>query len=185
MGCKNEVKNVVNHSTDPETTPTIASSKVMTLVSDSGVTKYRISAERWDIYDESKVPSWKFPQGLHMEQFDSDFKVVATFDCDSAIYLKQQKLWRFMSNVRSWNSKNELILTNELYWNQNDKKVYSDSFIHIEQPERVLEGFGFVSNEQLTTYTLKRPMGIFPVEEEKRKARRDSLAAVRDTASLM
>ena len=85
-----------------------------------------------------------------------------------------------MGNVRSWNTKNELILTNDLYWDQNNKKVYSDSFIHIEQPERILEGFGFISNEQLTTYTLKRPMGIFPVDEEKRKARaarRDSLAA--------
>ena len=176
---------MVNQSTDPETTPTVASSKVTTLVSDSGVTKYRITAEKWDIYDESKVPSWKFPNGLHLEQFDNTFKVVATFDCDSALYLKNAKLWKFMSNVRSWNTKKELILSNELYWDQNDKKVYSDSFIHIEQPERILEGYGFVSNERLTTYTLKRPMGIFPVDDEKRKARHDSLAAARDTITIM
>ena len=75
-----------------------------------------------------------------------------------------------MGNVRSWNIKKELILTNEMYWDQNNKKVYSDSFIHIERPDRVLEGYGFVSNEQLTTYNLKRPMGIFPIDEERRKA---------------
>ena len=178
IGCKNEVKNVVSHSTDPDMTPTVLTTKITTLVSDSGVTKYRITSERWDIYDESDIPSWKFPTGLFLEQFDPNLEIEATFECDSATYLKNSKLWRFMGNVRSWNVKNELILTNELYWDQKNKKVYSDSFIHIEQPERVLEGFGFISNEQMTTYTLKRPMGIFPVDEERRKARRDSLSAL-------
>jgi hypothetical protein len=89
--------------------------------------------------------------------------------------------------VRSSNTRKEIILTNELYWDQNLKKVYSDSFIHIEQPERILEGFGFESNERLTTYKLKRPMGIFPVDEESRKSRaaqRDSLNALQADSAL-
>lgn len=179
LSCKDEVKSVVKHSTDPETTPTVLTTDITTLVSDSGVTKYRITSKRWDIYDESETPNWKFPTGIYLEQFDQTLKTVATFECDSATYLKNSKLWHFIGNVRSWNTKKELILTNDLYWDQKNKKVYSDSFIHIEQPERVLEGYGFVSNEQLTTYTLKRPMGIFPVDEESRKtraAKRDSLA---------
>ena len=180
ISCKDEVKSVVSHPTDPETTPTILTTGITTLVSDSGVTKYRITSERWDIYDESVIPCWKFPTGLYLEQFDRDLKTAATFECDSATYMRDSKLWHFVGNVRTWNTKKELILTNDLYWDQKNKKVYSDSFIHIEQPERILEGYGFVSNEQLTTYTLKRPMGIFPIDEESRKARaarRDSLAS--------
>lgn len=171
IGCKDEVKNVTDRSTDPETTPTVLTKEITTLVSDSGVMKYRITSERWDIYDESQMPSWKFPQGLYLEQFDSDLNVAANFRCDSATYLKNSKLWRFMGNVRTWNIRKELILTNEMYWDQKSKKVYSDSFIHIERPDRVLEGYGFESNEQLTTYRLKRPMGIFPIDEERRNAR--------------
>ncbi len=173
ISCKDEVKSVIKHSTDPETTPTVLTTEITTLVSDSGVTKYRITAQRWDIFDESKTPCWKFPEGIYLEQFDTTLNIEATFRCDSATYLKDKKLWHFMGNVRSFNIRNEKFLTNELYWNQNDKKVYSDSFIHIERPDRVLEGFGFTSNEQLTTYTLKRPMGIFPIED-KNKANNDS-----------
>lgn len=182
LSCKNEVKSVIQQSTNPEVTPTMLTTDITTLVSDSGVTKYRITSQRWEMYDESDTPNWVFPKGLFLEQFDSTLKVEATFECDSARYLKNSKLWRFMGNVRSWNTKNDLILTNELYWDQNKKKVYSDSFIHIEQPERTLEGYGFESNERLTTYKLKRPMGIFPVNEENKKsnsARRDSLNALR------
>ena len=182
FSCKNEVKSVIEHSTDPNITPTMLTTDITTLVSDSGVTKYRISSKRWEMFDESDTPKWKFPQGIYLEQFDTTLKVEATFECDSAIYYKDSKLWRFIGNVRSWNTKKELILTNELFWDQNKKQVYSDSFIHIEQPERTLEGYGFESNERLTTYKLKRPMGIFPVDEESRKsrsARRDSLEAIR------
>ena len=159
IGCKDEVKSVVQQSTDPKTTPTMLTTDITTLVSDSGVTKYRITSERWEMYDE----------------------------CDKAIYLKNSKLWHFIGNVRSSNTRKEIILTNELYWDQNLKKVYSDSFIHIEQPERILEGFGFESNERLTTYKLKRPMGIFPVDEESRKSRaaqRDSLNALQADSAL-
>ncbi|MBE6310048.1 MAG: LPS export ABC transporter periplasmic protein LptC [Bacteroidales bacterium] len=187
FSCKNEVKSVIQQSTDPEVTPTMLTTDITTLVSDSGVTKYRITSQRWEMYDESDTPNWVFPKGLFLEQFDSTLKVEATFECDSARYLKNSKLWQFMGNVRSWNTKKDLILTNELYWDQNKKKVYSDSFIHIEQPERILEGYGFESNERLTTYKLKRPMGIFPVNEENRKsssARRDSLNALRADSTL-
>ncbi len=184
-GCKNEVKSVVANPIDTLAVPNVLTTDITSLVSDSGITKYRIVAKRWDIYDEGDTPKWTFPNGLYLEQFDTTLAVEATFQCDSAIFLKNDKLWRFMSNVRSWNTKKEIILTNELYWDQNRKKVYSDSFIHIEQPERILEGYGFESNERLTTYRLKRPMGIFPVDDAKRggSARRDSINCVNEDES--
>lgn len=181
VGCKDEVKSVIKHSTDPETTPTILTNEITTLVSDSGVTKYRITSEQWNIFDESKNPNWTFPKGLYLEQFDSLLKVESTFQCDSAIFWKNTKLWKFTGNVRVWNIRKELILTNELYWNQRDKKVFSDSFIHIETVDKVIEGYGFESNERLTTYSLNKPMGIFPVDEERmsQRNRADSLAVDR------
>ncbi|MDE6715240.1 MAG: LPS export ABC transporter periplasmic protein LptC, partial [Muribaculaceae bacterium] len=41
--CSEEKKEVVELETDPETTPTIITENVLTLVSDSGVTQYRIT----------------------------------------------------------------------------------------------------------------------------------------------
>ena len=40
--------------------------------------------------------------------------------------------------------------------------MYSDSFIHIERSDRIIEGYGFESNEQMTDYVIRRPSGIFP-----------------------
>ncbi|MDE5919161.1 MAG: LPS export ABC transporter periplasmic protein LptC, partial [Duncaniella sp.] len=67
------------------------------------------------------------------------------------------------------NVMNEKFLTEQLFWNQRQRKLYSDSFIHIETSDKVLEGYGFDSNEQLTRYSIRKVSGIFPANAFKRK----------------
>lgn len=180
VACRDEVKSVVEHDTDPETTPTMTTDSVYTLVSDSGITKYRITAQLWLMYEEAKKPFWRFPQGLMLEQFDSVFNVAASIICDSATYFKDDQLWRLDGNVNIETARNELILTNQLFYSQRRNEIYSDSFVHIEKADRVIEGYGFVSNDRMTTYSLDSVSGIFPIEERAsspRRAAADSTAA--------
>lgn len=173
--CSEEKKEIVNRETDPEKVPSVISHDVMTLISDSGITQYRISAKRWDIFEEAKEPFWTFPEGLFLEKFDKNFKTEASIKSDSAKYFKDDQLWRLDGNVTIVNTNGELILTRQIFWDQLKKKVYSDSFIHIEKKNRIIEGYGFNSNEQMTKYELNRVSGIFPVEDFKHK--NDSTAA--------
>lgn len=166
IGCRDEVKSVVHKDIGADV-PTVISRNVKTLISDSGVTQYRITTKIWYIFSEAEKPYWFFPDGLYLEQFDKDFKTAASIQCDSAKYFEDTKIWRLDGNVRIWNINKELILTNQLFWSQREQKVYSDSFIHIEKADRTLEGYGFVSNERMTTYTLNRPSGIFPYDEDR------------------
>ncbi|MEF9923057.1 MAG: LPS export ABC transporter periplasmic protein LptC [Muribaculaceae bacterium] len=176
FGCKQELKDVVKRETDPDKVPTVVTRDITTLISDSGVTQYKITSKIWYIYQEAKKPYWKFPKGLFIEKFDEKFKTDASIRCDSATYFKDEQLWRLDGHVTIKNVKKELILTQQLFWDQRLQKVYSDSFIHIEKSDRIIEGYGFVSNERMTTYTLQHPMGIFPVPE------RAPGASVRDTS---
>ena len=43
VACKDEVKSVVKHPTDPEKVPTMLTRNVQTVISDSGHTRYRIT----------------------------------------------------------------------------------------------------------------------------------------------
>ena len=165
---KDELKDVVKHATG-ENTPTMVTKNVTTLISDSGITQYRITTPLWLMYEQAEAPFWNFPDGIKLEEFDLKFKVAASVRCDSAIYYKVKQLWELNGNVRIQNIRQELILTNQLFWDQRNQEIYSDSFIHIEQPSRVLEGYGFKSNERLTTYNINQVSGIFPVEEKKTK----------------
>ena len=61
----------------------------------------------------------------------------------------------------------ERFFTEEIYWNQQKRSIYSDSAIHIERADRIIEGVGFVSNEAMTQYTIRHTTGIFPINQSK------------------
>lgn len=159
---------------DGNVTPTMVTDSVNSFISDSGITRYHMIAPIWLMFDEADDPFWIFPQGLDLERYDDRMNVNATITADSAKYFSKRKLWRLDGNVRMRNLDGDKFLTQQLFWDQRNHKVYSDSFIHIERSERILEGYGFTSNEQITAYTIRRPTGIFPTDGFER--RRDSIA---------
>ncbi|MDE6490482.1 MAG: LPS export ABC transporter periplasmic protein LptC [Muribaculaceae bacterium] len=150
---------------DGNVTPTLVTDDVSTLISDSGYTRYHLVTQKWLMFENADEPNWKFPSGLFLEKYDDDMNQDATIVSDSATYFSAKKLWRLDGNVRMRNTAGDRFLTQQLFWDQNAHSVYSDSFIHIERADRTIEGYGFVSNEQMTTYTITDPTGIFPVSD--------------------
>ncbi len=161
-GCREETKVNVASTLKPERMPTMATRDISTLISDSGVTQYRIVAPLWEVYDNIDEPYWRFPEGVYLRKYNRKFKVIATVAADSARYFKNERLWRLDGNVEITKEPKELFLSQRVFWDQARGRVYSDTFIHIENATHVLEGTGFVSNENFTQYRVTRPTGIFP-----------------------
>ena len=152
--------------TERDSLPVMATYGVRSFISDSGVTRYRIDAEEWMIYDRKKPSHWAFEKGIHLEQFDSVGHVDASIDSDTAYYFDKEKLWKLMGDIRIKNNKGERFNTELLYWDQAQEKVYSDRFIRIEQEDRIIMGNGFTSNQQMTVYEISNIEGIIYVDED-------------------
>ncbi len=161
--CRHEKKIDVAASLRPEKMPTMVTTDVSTLISDSGVTQYKIVTPVWYIYDNVDTPYWNFPKGIYLRKYDRKFKVIATIAADSARYFSAERLWRLEGNVEMTKSPRDVFLSERLFWDQGRRKIYSDTFIHIENETHTLEGTGFVSNDRLTVYRVLKPTGIFPV----------------------
>ena len=146
--------------------PTMTTHDVMTIISDSGIPQYRLVGPVWYVYDNLDTPIWILPGGPYLEKFDKDFNIIFTVACDSAVNNRLTSEWLLMGNVEYRQEPGTLILTQELRWNQRDGTVKSDSFIHLEQPGKVIEGYGFdgrtSSGGGLTEYVLRRPKGVLP-----------------------
>lgn len=158
---------------DPETSPTMFTDSVETLISDSGYVRYKIIAPVWYVYGEAKEPNWKFSEGMYMEMYDDTFAITTTAVCDSAVYLQDRRLWEFVGNVRMINRDGDRFMTQHMYWDTYTHKLRSDSFMHIEQPARVIEGYGFETDEQLRDYIVRRPTMIIPVSQFEDRADKD------------
>lgn len=163
MACEEEKHDYVRN-TAPTVTPTMTTRDVETFISDSGYTRYRITARLWQMFDDAEDPFWSFPDGLHLQQFDNAGRDQATIVCDSAKFFSARGLWQLDGHVVAVNTMADSFMTEQLFWNRNLHTVYSDSFIHVVRADHILEGYGFESDEQMTKYELNRPTGIIPIE---------------------
>ena len=144
--------------------PTMRSTGVETLVSDSGMIRYKVITEEWLIYSKRNPPFWAFEKGVYLEKFDSLFHIDASIKADTAYYYETKKLWELRQNVHIRSQKGEKFDTDQLFWDQENKKIYSDKFIRIESNDRILTGYGFESNQEMTEYRIFNNTGVFAVE---------------------
>lgn len=134
---------------------------INTMISDSGVMKYRIIAERWEVNENRNPPRWYFSRGLFLEQFDEQLHIEAFIQSDTAYYFTNQKLWHLIGNVRVRTVTGTRFTSEELYWDQNSHELYSNLFSHLVTPEREMQGSYFRSDEQMTRYYVSNSKGSF------------------------
>ena len=164
--CSSREKMLGKAITERDSLPVLDTRGVTSLVSDSGVTRYRINTEEWLVFDRKEPPYWAFEKGVYLEKFDSVFQVEASIKADTAYFYNKEELWKLMGRVDIKNLKGERFTTELLYWSQREQRIYSDRFIRIEQPDRIITGRGFESNQQMTIYTIHKPEGIFYVDKD-------------------
>ncbi len=164
--CRHSEVQQADVSVPREQIAALVTDSVSTLISDSGITRYRIEAPQWLIYDQTEPPYQEFPKGIYLEQFDPDLSVQASLKADYAYYDEKEQHWRLSGNVHALNRKGEQFDTPELNWDQQTHRVYSDSVIHITREKSIIEGVGFESNEEMSKYTILHPTGVFPIEDE-------------------
>lgn len=148
--------------------PVMVTRGVSKLISDSGIIRYKLIAEEWQVYDKTKPPRWTFPKGIFLERYDDKFKVNLHITADSA-WLYDQKTWVLKGHVVLDDQAARTHLTTEqLNWNMNTGLMSSDVYTHLIQPDQEIEGNWFratVVNRQLTRYHVRQTRGFMPMSD--------------------
>jgi hypothetical protein len=155
---------------------------VNTLISDSGVIKYRIVTERWEVNQAKKPSRWIFDKGLFLTQFDEKFHVHAYVQCDTAYYFDQLHLWELRSRVHILTKDGVRFRSEQLFWDEMKHELYSNVFSSLITPDRTLQGTYFRSNEQMTRYYVSNSKGSFEREDiDKSSSMSDSARIAQDS----
>lgn len=165
LSCTNNEVEKIDAVLDRSAMPRLHATEITTVISDSGITRYRISAPQWDVFDRANQPYWEFPAGIHFERFDENLKVDANIHSKYAKFNENEQLWELKGNVRMTNIRGELFETEHLFWNQREERIYSDTIVKITQAKHIINAIGFESNQQMTKYMFKETRGIFPVKD--------------------
>ena len=145
--------------------PVMTTWGVSKLISDSGVVRYKLIAERWDIYDLTNPPRQEFPHGIFLEQYDDKFNVSLHLTADTA-YCYNQTLWKLRGRVFARNAQGATFSSEELYWDMDKHILYSHCYTHVVEPGRELEGNSFRANEQMTEYEVIWSKGYMPMPQQ-------------------
>lgn len=167
--CDNKQKSDIDFAYDPELIPSMSTDSIdMVITSDSGQVKYRILTKTWDMYDNAKEPYWAFPNKLHVEQYDSLMQVESTIDADSAWNFVNKKLWKLKGHVIIKNTLGETFKTEELFWDQNTERIYSNVYVEVHRPNKItLHGKnGFESNRDMSEYSFFNVDALLTVEDK-------------------
>lgn len=159
--CDQPVEHTAGAIKDKDSVPMMVSYGVNTLISDSGVIKYRIVTERWEVNQNKQPSRWYFDKGLFLEQFDEKFHIEAYIQCDTAYYFDQQRLWELRSRVRILTKDGLRFASDLLYWDEIRHELYSYKFSRLVTPERTLQGTYFRSDERMTKYYVSNSKGSF------------------------
>lgn len=185
FGCEEQKEHTAGAIYSRDSVAVMTTWGVNTLISDSGVIKYRIVTERWEV-NQAKNPSrWTFDKGLFLEQFDDKFHVQSYVQCDTAYYYDQLHLWELRSRVRVLTKDGLRFASEQLFWDENRHELYSYVFSRLVTPERTLQGTYFRSDEKMTRYYVSNSRGSFERGDvDGTGSMTDSARAVQDSLQM-
>ena len=174
--CGKENKEVVEVTFDPENTYTLRTTDVSSLISDSGITRFRMNAKEWLVFGKAKEPYSYFPQGVYVEKFDSLFNVEASVKADTAYYWDKKGLYKLIGHVSILSQEGKKLDTSILYFDQKEDQIYTDEYFELEEGDKIITGIGFKSNQNMTKYKIFNSQGTFPVSDTARDTSRVNTA---------
>ena len=165
--CENDIERI-NLLTDETKTPKIKGSNIEVIYSDSAKVQVQILSPSYQQFLDVERPYMEFPDGLEVYFYDDSMKVESEIRADYAIYYSEERLWHAIGNVVARRLDNgDALHTDELFWDEGKKFIYSDSYTRIQNEDGTFYGKrGFESHQNLTNWQLKGTSGTVNIPDE-------------------
>lgn len=129
------------------------------LYSDSAIIRVRITAPLLLNYSDNKNPRREFPKGILVEFFDENQKIQSRLTAKTAVQYEKLNKFIVEDSVVVKNSKNEMIETEGLVWDESTQRVHTERFITITTATEIIKGYGFESDYDFQNWELKKVSG--------------------------
>ena len=165
--CENDIERI-NLLTDETEAPTIQGTNIQVLYSDSAKVKVQVLAPVYKQYPTAERPYMEFAQGLEVFFYDDSAKIESQLKADYTIYYLEEQLWHATGNVVAKNFDNgDALYTDELFWDEKEELIYSDSYTRVHNEENTLYGKkGFRSHQSMSNWQLIGSSGTINVQDE-------------------
>jgi LPS export ABC transporter protein LptC len=164
--CENkieEIRELTNRTTSVE-----RGIKIESFLSQAGIMKARLTAPLMNRY-QADSPYIEFPNRLHVDFYNDSIKVESELFAKYGRYKENERKVFLRDSIVIFNSKGDTIYCQELWWDQQQEKFYSDKPVIVKQPGRTLYGDqGMRASQNFNEWTLLKARGPvqLPVDAE-------------------
>jgi LPS export ABC transporter protein LptC len=127
--------------------------EVESFMSQGGRMKAKLTAPLMLRYQDT-LPRVEFPKTLHVDFFDDSLRIQSQLDARYARYVETQNKIFLQDSVRVFNTRGDTLFCQELWWDQNEQRFYTDKPVRIHQPGTIINGVGLTAPQDFKTFTM-------------------------------
>lgn len=136
------------------------------IYSDSAVVRVKIESEKMLTHSEKrKQVKQEFPEGIAVEFFSDRQRVQSRLTANYAVRYEKREEIEIRDDVVWKSAKPETLETEELIWDEKNKRIYSNRFVQITTATDVIFGYGFEANEDFTKWKINAVQGQMGIED--------------------
>ncbi|QQL48810.1 LPS export ABC transporter periplasmic protein LptC [Mucilaginibacter ginkgonis] len=163
--CENDLKKIREISAKYNSSPVEKTTGVEVIYSDSAHVKAKVETPLMLSY-KVKNPYYEMPKGVKITFYDQDLKLQSTVISDYAIRRENEKIIELDKNVVATNEKGDVFKSDQLIWNESDRKVTSNKPVTIITSNgSIIRGGSLKTNEKFDPWDINNTNGTFHVEQ--------------------
>jgi LPS export ABC transporter protein LptC len=164
--CKNDEKVVEEINAPLINYPLNEQRHANIMYSDSGINILEIDAALVQDYGNMEPPYTYFGGGLTVRFYNGPEMSSTVMTADTARQEKKSDLWAIGGNVIVRNGKGESMLTELLFWDKAEERLYTDKKVTIETEGQLITGLGFEADQEFNNYRIFKVQGEITVDDE-------------------
>ena len=144
--------------------PTQTGDSIFATQSTNGQIVVRLEAPRMEKYEREGFSYELFPNGFDVFSYNDGLleTQIHSKEAKHTTWKNGKEKWEVYGDVEINNYiKGERMLTDTLYWDRFEHKIYTDCFVRMSAPRGYLQGYGMESDEMARNAIIKRPFDSY------------------------
>lgn len=137
------------------------------LYSDSAQLLVKIAGPVLLDYIDRFEPKTEFPEGVKVEFYDDFGEVKSILIANYGLRLTKENKTIARDSVVLTTAAGEKMETEELIWDENTARIYSNKFCVIHKEDEIIQGYGFEANEDFSESKIRKVTGRIKIKKPK------------------
>ncbi|MFM6976644.1 MAG: LPS export ABC transporter periplasmic protein LptC [Sphingobacteriaceae bacterium] len=165
ISCENDLRDVERISAKRLNVPLDTSTGVELIYSDAAIVKAKLITPEL-LHFKTDKPYYEMNKGLTIIFLDPNQQESSRVVADYAIRHEQERTMELKKNVVVTTREGKTFKSDELIWDENTRRFYSNKTVAIETPTQTIYGTRFWANEDFTYYEIEQSTGNFNVNQQ-------------------